>query len=230
MRFSLTALAAALLAKAVLAGPATYVHTPIVEYGEREIELKAGSAKSDTGRAGETVVGYGMGLKPWWFAEVNVAYEGASGETTRYSALEVENVFQLTETGRQAFDAGFLLEIERPHDHAEGYEIKLGPLLQTDAGRVQLNANALLERHVRAAEPGETELLYELQAKYRWRRALEPGLQAFGEEHSRLVGPAIFGKLGLGVREALKYDAAYLLAASSDAPNHTARLRIEYEF
>ena len=220
----------ALAAGAASAGPAAYVHTPIVEYGEREIELKWGNAKSEGSRQHQTVVGYGMGLKPWWFAEVNLAYEGGSEQHTSYAAFEIENIFQLTETGRHAFDAGLLLEIERPRDHAEGYEIKFGPLLQTELGRVQLNGNLLFERHVRAAEPGETETVYEWQAKYRWRPGLEPGVQGFGEEHSHILGPALFGKLSLGARQALKYDVAYLAAASHSAPDHTLRLRLEYEF
>lgn len=224
------ALAAALLTPAALAGPAAYVHTPIVSYGEREIELKWGRAKVDGSHEHETVVGYGMGLKPWWFAEVNLAYEGASDQSTRYAAFELENIFQLTETGRHAFDVGLLLEIERPRDHSEGYEVKFGPLLQTEVGRVQLNGNLLLERHFRAAEPSETETLYEWQAKYRWRPTLEPGLQGFGEENSHILGPALFGKVSLGGRQALKYDAAWLAAASHAAPAHTVRVRLEYEF
>jgi hypothetical protein len=40
----------------------------------------------------------------------------------------------------------------------------------------------------------------------------------------------VFGRIPLGGRQALRYDAAYLVAASSAAPDHTLRLRLEFEF
>ncbi len=229
-------------AQAALAGPAAYVKTPIVEYGERELELKWGRAKAGDGtHEHQTIVGFGAGITPWWFTEVSAGFEGGTEKSTAYEALEWENVFQLTETGKYPVDAGFLFEIERPRDHAEGWELKYGPLLQTEFGRVQLNGNALFERHVRAEIPSETELLYEWQAKYRWRPAFEFGFQGFGElgkwddwngrsEQSHLLGPALFGRLRLGTRQALKYDAAFLVAASPAAPDRALRFRVEYEF
>ena len=229
------------LSQLALAGPADYVHRPTVDYGEREIELKVGRAKLAGTHAHAAKLGFGMGLKPWWFSELYVGFQGGTGESTKYEAVEWENIFQLTETGRHPFEAGVLIEIERPRDHAEGFELKYGPLLQTEIGRVQLNGNAILERHVRAATPGDTELHYEWQAKYRLRREFEFGLQGFGElgrwdhwnphdQQSHTLGPAVFGKIPLGGQQSLRYDAAYLLAASPAAPDHTLRFRIEYEF
>jgi hypothetical protein len=232
----------ALCARASLAGPAAYVKTPIVESGERELELKWGRAKAGDGsHAQQAVIGLGVGIKPWWFTEISAGFEGGTEKSTRYEAIEWENIFQLTEAGRYPFDAGLLLEIERPRERAEGWEITYGPLLQTELGRVQLNGNVLFQRHLRAASPGETELHYEWQAKYRWRPAFEFGLQGFGElgpwdhwndrnERVHILGPALFGKIRLGGRQALKYDTALLLAASPATPDRTLRFRVEYEF
>jgi hypothetical protein len=245
MRKTCNALAAGLLALcacAAFAGPADYVHTPTVEYGEREIELKAGRASFGDGSHEQAAkIGFGLGATPWWFTEVYVGFEGASGESTKYEAVEWENIFQLTERGRYPFEAGVLLEIERPRDHAEGWELTYGPLLQTELARLQLNGNLLFESHARAEAPSDTELRYEWQAKYRWRPAFEFGLQGFGElgpwdhwdpaaEQSRKLGPAVFGKVPLGGRQALRYDAAYLVGTSAGAADRTLRLRVEYEF
>lgn len=232
----------ALCAPAAFAGPSSYVHTPIVEYGEHEIELKGGRATLGDGSHEDAfAISYGLGVTPWWFTEAYVKFKGATGRPTKAEAVEWENVFQLTETGRYAADFGMLLEIERPRDHAEGWELKFGPLLQAELGRVQLNGNLLFERHIRAAEAVETEMLYEWQVKYRWLRVFEPGLQGFGElgkwdhwapssEQSHILGPALFGKIGLGNHQALRYDAALLFAASPAAPDRTLRFRVEYEF
>lgn len=245
MKTRYPALAAGLLAlcaRAALAGPADYVHVPTVEYGEREIELKAGRASyGDASHAQAAKIGFGVGAQPWWFTEVYVGFEGASGESTKYEALEWENVFQLTERGKYPFEAGVLLEIERPRDHAEGWELRYGPLLQTELGRVQLNGNLLFESHAHAESPGETELSYEWQAKYRWRPAFEFGAQGFGGmgpwdhwdpagEQAHELGPAVFGRLHLAGRQALRYDAAYLVGTSAGAPDRTLRVRLEYEF
>jgi len=245
MSKSIVAAATALLllvARAAGAGPAAYVHSPIVDYGEREVDVHGGSAKLRDGtRESELVTGWGIGLKPWWFTEAYLVFAREKGESLELEAIEWENIFQLTETGRHAADLGLLLEIERPRDHAEGYEFVFGPLLQGDVGQVQLNGNLLFERHVRAEVESETEMRYEWQAKLRWRRELEPGLQGFGEmgewnhwapssEQSHVWGPALFGKMKFGEHQAVKYDAAYLVAASHAAPKHLLRFRVEFEY
>jgi hypothetical protein len=138
---------------------------------------------------------------------------------------------------------GFLLEIERPQERSEGYELRFGPLLQTELGsKVQLNANLLLGRHVRSEEPSETELGYQWQAKYRWQPNLEWGAQGLGSvgpwqhwssssEQSHAIGPAVFGRIGLGhERQAIKYNAAWLLGLTDASPHNTFRMQVEFEF
>ncbi len=224
------------------AGPSDYVYTPAVEYGEKEIDFKAGSARKGADpRESAASIGFGWGAREWWFTEIYLKYKRENGEGTRYDAIEWENKFQLTDTGKYPVDIGFLLEIERPRDHTEGWELKWGPLFQTEFGKVQLNANVLFERSYQAAVSSQTQLLYQWQAKYRWQPQLEFGLQGFGEmgkwnhwagadEQSHRMGPAIFGKLPLGGRQAIKYNAAWLLNTSQAAPDHTFRMQVEYEF
>ena len=224
------------------AGPSDYVYTPTVEYGEKEIDFKAGSVrKGDNPRESAASIGFGYGAKEWWFTEVYLKYRRGNNEGIKHDAVEWENKFQLTETGKYPVDVGFLVELERPRDHAEGWEVKWGPLFQTEFGKVQLNANALFKRHYRAAEPGETQFLYQWQAKYRWLPQFEFGFQGFGEmgkwddwatkdERSHRAGPAVFGKLPLGERRAIKYNAAWLASTSKAGPDHTFRMQLEYEF
>jgi hypothetical protein len=45
-----------------------------------------------------------------------------------------------------------------------------------------------------------------------------------------VVGPAIFGKIGLGGRDVVKYDTALLFKVSGVAPARTLRAQLEYEF
>jgi hypothetical protein len=222
------------------AGPDDYVAVPGVEYGEREIELRLGTASAtDEHRQSAASLAFGYGVTPWWSTEVYGKWHRSGA--TRFDAFEWENRFQLTEPGRYFADFGLLVEIERPRDRAEGYELRLGPLMQKDCGPVQANLNVLVERHYRASEPEVTELGYQWQLRYRFRPAFDFGAQGFGEvgawndwapvrEQEHVAGPAIFGKLGLGGRQVLKYDAAVLFKLSNAAPATTVRAQLEYEF
>ncbi len=231
------------LPAAALAGPSDYVKSPIVEEGEKEIDFKAGTAKSrDGSRESQYSIGLGYGVNRWWFTEVYAKWHKEPDERHAFDAWEWENKFQLTETGKYPVDVGFLLEIERPRDRSEGYEYRWGPLLQTDiTSSVQANLNVLIEKHIRAAEAERAELGYEWQVKYRWRPDFEYGLQGFGDvgpwnhwephsEQPHIAGPAIFGRVKVGQKQAIKYNAGLLFGLTNGAPRNTLRLQAEYEF
>jgi hypothetical protein len=238
--------ASAALSTSAWADPADYVKVPSIEHGERELELKYGSAKlpDGEGRVSAGTFGMGYGITPNWFTEAYVKYEKSPNERARFDAVEWENKFLLTETGKYPVDLGMFVELEIPRDRSEGYEFRFGPLLQTDFDRVQINSNFFLKRQVHTgagSEPQVTELHYQLQAKYRLMREFEFGVQAFGElgkwshwdssdKQNHRVGPAVFGKISTGPRQAIRYDLAWLHGATRAAPDSTLRLQLEYEF
>lgn len=222
------------------ADPDDYVAVPAVEYGEREIELRFGAASGNAEpRQKAASLAFEYGVTPWWATEIYGRFERS--EKTRFDAIEWENRFQLTEPGEYFADFGLLVEVEWPRERAEGYELRIGPLMQKDFGRVQVNFNPLLARHYRSSGPQATELGYQWQAKYRWRPEFEFGAQGFGNvgpwddwaksgEQEHTAGPAVFGKVSLGGRQAIRYDAAMLFALSDAAPRRSVRAQIEYEF
>lgn len=236
------AMSAATSALPARANPDDYVSVPAVEYGERELEVRLGTATNggeERASAGSLALGYGV--TQWWFTEVYAKVNRIADASTHFDAVEWENKFELTEPGEYPLDLGVLVEVERPQNRAEGYELRLGPLLQKDFGLVQANANLFLQRHYRAAGPAVTELAYQWQLKYRWREEFAFGAQGFGgvgkwdrwdpgPEQSHVLGPAIFGKRRLGGRKALVWNAAYLIKASRAAPDRTLRAQVEYEF
>jgi hypothetical protein len=233
------ALLLALAAPTVFAGPADYIYLPIVEYGEKEIDFKFGTAKQQNGeRKQVSSLGFGYGVTEYWFTEVYFKHEREGGDSLTLG--EWENKFQITETGKYPVDLGLVVEIEAPLNKNEAYEFKLAPLMQTEFGKVQLNGNLVFER---TFGPGDhiTEMGYQWQTKYRWKPSFEFGLQGFGEigewdhwdasdEQNHRLGPAVFGKIGLGTKQAIKYNAALLFGASEAAPDHTFRMQVEYEF
>lgn len=224
-----------------LAGPSDYVYFPAVTYGEREIDFKYGAAsKSAEPSLQAASLGFGYGATDWWFSEFYVKgeREGARGV---FDAIEWENKFQLTETGKYPLDVGFIVELERPHDRSEGNEVRFGPLFQADTDLVQLNFNPLFTNISHASEGNGTYFGYQWQAKYRWQRAFEFGVQGFGEtgrwnhfapsgEQSHRMGPGIFGKHSLGGQQGITWNAALLFGLTSGSPDRNFRLQVEYEF
>lgn len=239
---ALIALALNLPADAARAGPADYVLSPVVVEGERAIEARAGMARGRDGRSfWSASAALEAGLTPWWASEVYAVWHREPGERSGFDAWEWENRFQLTETGAQAFELGAVLEIERPQDRAEGYELRYGPLMQTEWGAVQANLNLLWTHHVRAEVAGPAELGYQWQLRWRSDPALDVGLQAFGEvgpwrhwapqqAQSHRLGPALFGKFRPGVGPSLRWNAALLFGTGGAAPRATLRTQAEIEF
>jgi hypothetical protein len=229
-------------ARPAAAGPSDYIATPTVEEGEREIDFKAGTRKLRDGtRESAWSIGFGYGATSWWFTELYAKWHHEPGERSAFDAWEWENKFQLTETGKYPVDVGFLLEIERPKDRSEGYEYKWGPLLQSEFGLWQANVNLQIEKHLRTAESERAELGYQWQLKYRWKPSLEAGVQGFGSvgpwndwapssEQSHIGGPALFGRIKVGERQTIKYNAGLLFGLNNSAPKRTLRMQAEYEF
>lgn len=236
---------ATLASSAVYAGTADYVYMPTVEHGEREIDFKFGTGTPPAGdRQTVTSLGYGYGATEYWFTELYLKRE-VEGNLSDVTIAEWENKFQLLETGKYPIDMGFITEIEAPISASGPWEVKVGPLFQTEFGKLQLNANTLFERKFSSDGSGTqypTEFSYQWQAKYRLRPEFEFGAQGFGgmgewdswvgskEEQGHSVGPAIFGKVPLGNRQAIKYNAAWLVGTGPTTPERTFRMQAEYEF
>jgi len=228
----------------VLAGAADYVYSPAVEYGEREIDFKFGATSPVAGnRTQGASIGYGYGAKEYWFTEVYVKQERDGSDIANLA--EWENKFQLTDTGEYPVDVGLITELEAPLSANTPWEFKLGPLFQTEFGKLQLNGNLLFVRAFGKADesgvPYSTNFAYQWQVKYRWQPILEFGMQGFGDmgkwndwnkqaEQSHRIGPAVFGKFSLGNRQAIRYNAAWLFGTGNAAPDDTFRMQVEYEF
>lgn len=163
------------------------------------------TAASDE-RASAGSVAFGYGLTQWWFTEGYAKFNRFGSGSAQFDAFEWENKLALTEPGAIPVDAGLLVEVEFPHHCDEGYELRIGPLLQKDFGPVQANANLFLGRHYRAASPEATELEYQWQINYRWRESFELGAQA----------PV--------------WNAAYLFGATRATPDGTLGAQVEYGF
>ena len=118
-----------------------------MKYAEKEIEFRAGTAEDGAGnRESATSLGLGWGATPHWWTELYGKWRRLPDRSTQFNAYEWENNFQLPETGRNAIDFGLITEIETTGQPTDPNEFKIGPLFQTESGRMRYNCNILLER------------------------------------------------------------------------------------
>ena len=236
------AVALAMAQTARAAEPSDYVLMPQVVYGEREIDLKAGSFSGPGPRASAGSIALGLSPTTYWLTELYTAFARSGGAGTRFDAIEWENRFQLTDPGEYAIDWGSVIEVEKPHAAGSGGNLTLGPLMQGEmADRFQWNFNPLLSRNLAGPAGAATQLGYQMQLKYRYRKSFEFGVQGFGdlgpwyhwaalEQQTHRLGPAIFGKVPLAGRRVLAYNAGWLFGLVPGAPSDTVRAQVEIEF
>ena len=167
-------------------------------------------------------------------------YAKTGGDNVKFDAFEWENKFQLTETGKYPVDVGLIIEIELPSNRDEGTELKVGPLFQTEFGKLQLNANVLFETlqrrrlHLnsnRLPVAGEVPLAARLRIRAAglWRhRPLERSGRI--PRPVPQAGPGHFRQVSCGDRQFIKYNAAWLFGVTDAAPDNTFRMQVEYEF
>ncbi len=210
--------------------------------GQAALDYKYWNAHFNGRAVAAPEIGIGYGLTSRWYTELSAQWIQTNGAAGRWVATEWQNDFLLTQ-GQYAFDLALHTQISRARDSADGYSVEWGPVLQTEIGRTQFNANLFLQRDYRVAAataPNPMQLAYELQIKHRWKSWLQPGIQAFGEvgkwsdwlpyrQQSHRAGPAVLGHYDIGGHE-LKYQAAYLIGRNSAQAAKTFTMRVQYAF
>ncbi|WP_394777841.1 hypothetical protein [Undibacterium sp.] len=237
------ALAAFLLVNGVSAmasaNPGYYLVSVYDNKGEKSVDFRYWTTQFP-GKP-ETIwpeLGLGYGVTSRWYTEFFASYIGS------HSALGLDtwnwqNDYLLTQ-GQYDVDVALHTNLARAHNQGEGYTLEIGPALQTEVGRIQLNANLFFERVFHADDNGTTQLQYQWQAKYRWKAYLETGLQGFGElgdwnhwvrdRQSHRAGPVVSGIVPVGASQAFKYQLAYLKGSIYGSHGNMLSLRLQYVF
>lgn len=220
------------------AGPATSIHSPAVENGETEFELKNGWRQFDGGREEHaSVFEVGRGVNDHWFTELELEQSFEDGGPNALESWEWENIFALTERGKYWLDVGLFAAYEHTFDPHDPNQLTIGPMFMKDIGPVTANVNLLFKHKLGSGASHQTELDYQWQVRWHGSESLEFGLQGLGEagmlghlgqEQSHIAGPALFGAHRIGNGK-IKWNAAVLAGLDRNAPNVTVRTQIEYE-
>lgn len=233
---------AALLPQFACAETGYYMVTVYDVEGQASVDYKYWNAHyKDRPTRAAPELGFAYGVTSRWYTELSASWFQIGGKQTRYTGVEWQNDFLLTQ-GQYAWDVALHTVIERPRDRADGYFLEIGPVFQTEYWRTQFNFNVFFQREFDNGQQNDTELVYQWQVKHRWKSWLQPGLQGFGEvgkwnewlprgRQSHRAGPAVFGYVDVGPRgHQIKYEAAYLIGQNSNRPARSFTMRVQYIF
>jgi hypothetical protein len=235
------ALAIAAAAGAARADPGYYVVTPYDNAGLVTLDLRYWSTHP---RHGQRMVwpefGIGYGVNSRWTTELFESWIGPSLGNVGRSTLNWQNQVLLTQ-GEWPADLALHLQWVQDRSGTRQHALEFGPLLQTDLGRTQLNANLIFERGRGAASARPTQLKYQWQLRHRWRPGLHLGAQGFGElgpwddwrpaaQQSHRAGPAAFFTWRDGERPSYHLQAALLSGRTYGQSGRMLTLRAHVEF
>lgn len=229
----------AMLPGTALADTGYYMVTTYDVEGQTSLDYKYWNAHHHGATLAAPELGVGYGVTARWYTELYATWYKVNGGGAALDSLSWQNDYLLTQ-GQYDVDVALHTRIERPRERAEGYALEIGPVLQTEIGRTQFNANLFFQRDVRGGDNGPTQLTYQLQVRQRWKGWLQPGVQAFGEvgkwdhwlplnRQSHRAGPALFGGRTVGGHE-LKYEAAYLFGRNNGRAAKSFTMRLQYVF
>lgn len=213
------------------------IYSPILEEGEIEIETR-GRWSSDhrEEKDGEFKGVFAAGYTPlsWYGFEVYGIVKKPGDDSAEFDAVELENKFQPFEQGEYFLDLGFHADVEYEVED-NNYAFEGTVLLEKDLGRFVnvLNVTAEYE-DIGGENEVEPSLAYrtnyllmpELQPGFEWHSEFNE-LEEMGSFHdqSHALGPSIYGKYSR-----VRYELAYVLGISDDAPDRTWRWTVEFEF
>ncbi len=224
------------------------VYSPFVEKGEWEIETK-GLYDMDHSKDKNAVQEYknaiGYGVTDRWATEFYGEFERQPQEdgdenttisSVKFTNIEWENRYQLTEQGKYWLDAGLYFAYEIPMREKDPGKIEGKILLEKSVEQFTHKVNIIFNKEVGGGTTEETTAGFAWSSRYRLSQYFQPGIEYwvdFGElrkhlpynEQSHQVGPAFYGHL----TPHIKYDVGYLFGISKAAPAGELKWILEYE-
>jgi len=208
------------------------VYHPYVDALESEIEFRSLFQENSSGPNNFKQLhqlSFGRSFGQALFGEVYLVGERSRSGQFELEAFEFELKWQLSEQGEYSADWGILFEYEQEFND-DIQEFTTGILVEKEFGRFSGTANLLLIQEWGSAIKDEFETAVAMQARYRYSRAFEPGLELYAGQDSAGIGPVMMGAVSLGVRKALRWEAGVILGIGSDSPDNSFRFLLEYEF
>jgi len=225
-----------------IADPGYYVVTAYDNEGVATVDTRYWTVKSKGSPA--TLwpeIGLGYGVSARWYTELFASFIGSRDTAQKLSSWNWQNEVLLTQ-GQYPFDLAVHASLIRNEGYEPGYALEVGPVLQTEIGKLQINGNLFFEREFPDDGPAEpTQLKYQWQLRYHAHPLLNVGLQGFGElgtwddwdarhRQSHRAGPALFGTWRMAPGHTLLYQAAILFGSIYGQRGEMFSMRVQYGF
>jgi hypothetical protein len=211
------ALWVALWVAPVVADPGYYVVAPYDQAGRLGAELRYWTTKAP----GENAVlwpelGLSYGINTRWTTRLLASWEGESLRGTRLDTWNWINEVLLTQ-GEKPYDLA--IHAQLVHNREDGsHALELGPVWQTDLGRLKLNANAFWEYD---SARRDTRLKLQWRGVYRVAPGWRVGLEGFSEvgqwndwaprqRQSHRAGPTLLATLWDAGPDTVTLNTGYL--------------------
>jgi hypothetical protein len=208
------------------------IYHPYVDALESELEYRALVQDAQPGISTPAQVqqlSFGTAIGSRLFAEVYAIGEKPRGGGLELGAWEAELKWQLTEQGEYWADFGLLVEYENERNiDAEEFSVAL--LAEKEWSNWSGAANFHLINEWGDDIDPEVETVLALQARYRYSRLFEPGVEFYAGQNTRGIGPVVQGTFGTGVRKSVHWEAGVILGLDNDSADQTWRFLFDYEF
>lgn len=219
---------------------ALHIYSPYVEKGVMEIESVNrfdfdDRSSENNYRKHQLAIEYGFTSQ--WKAALYGEWEKENNRGYKYTATEIENIFQLTDVGEYWLDVGAQASYEFAHTSGGADKFETFLLLAKNFNKFTTIANIGLEQEVGNNANSNPEGELRMLAKYNYIPILNPAVEyhaSFGEisdpksysEQKHRLGPVLYGKIGNGV----KYELGTLFGISKAAEDYVIKFNLEYEF
>jgi high-affinity iron transporter len=216
------------------------VYSPRVEYRELAVEIRGDARinRGTTDKVQDQIYEIEYGVTPWWQTAIFSELEQETGGSLNYAATAWENIFRLTEPGEAWMDSGVYIEYERGHvESPDKLEGKL--LLEKQFGPTVETVNFIAEKEVGGYAESGAAFEYAARAKYRFRRYVEPAVEAYGDighidrppsRQEHRLGPVVLGKIPVVSGMDLYYELGWLFGLTDASPDHSFKWLLEFEF
>ncbi len=224
------------------------VHSPIVEFGELEFEwnglatIDRKGSPNNALRSQTYEIGYAV--LPFWEPELEFERNTVNGRD-KWTAITLENTFQLTPQGKYFVDAGLFAEYSQSLLKDEPNSFTAGPIVQKELDDVLgidtlHTLNLFLSREVGHNHTNGTGFAGAWQSVWLASPLAAPGFEAYSvindlahagrfNTQYNSIGPVLVGAANFAPYGALRYEAGYQFGLSSGAPRGAVRWKLEYE-
>ncbi|WP_461480935.1 hypothetical protein [Porticoccus sp.] len=208
------------------------IYHPYVYALERELEWRAVYEDEQPKQLDNRQLhrfAYGQAINDRWFGEIYLTGERTDHSGFQLEGYELEARWQLTEQGEYWADWGMLFELEKAA-HKDSWEYTTGILAEKEWGRWSGTANFMVASEWGSDTNDELESSLGLQGRYRLSPSLEPAIEFYSGDKTRVLGPVLLGEVRMAGRQKLHWELGMLFGLDKSSTNNTLRALIEYEF